>query len=145
MTTTNDSKPTVAVRTGVQAGARSLNHNEQHATVRVRTGVSAGGRNLNHNEQQAVVVVRTGVSAGGKRLNHNELCATVQVRTGVSAGSDSMWRGADEAATVLGHLMGDAAVRDQQAHAGRAVADSLRGVARRTVARLAEWDVWPPR
>jgi uncharacterized membrane protein len=78
MTTTIDSKPTITVRTGVQAGARALNHNERQTAVKVRTGIQAGGKRLNHNEQQAAVKVRTGVQAGRRgSLNHNELVVQV--------------------------------------------------------------------
>lgn len=54
-------------------------------------------------------------------------------------------RSVKQAAVVLERLLSDPAAREQQAAAARAVAEALRGVARRTVARLAEWDVWPPR
>ncbi len=53
-------------------------------------------------------------------------------------------RSVKQAAETLEHLLGDPEAREQQAAAARAVAESLRGVARRTVARLAEWNVWPP-
>ena len=53
--------------------------------------------------------------------------------------------GVEQAAAALEHLMGDRTAREQQSAAARAVAEALRGVARRTVAKLAEWDVWPPR
>jgi len=67
------------------------------------------------------------------------------VRALEANGAIAIVRGAEDAAVTLERLLGDARARERQALAGRAVADSLRGVARRTVARLAAWDVWPPK
>ena len=41
-------------------------------------------------------------------------------------------------------LLGDAAERARQAGAGRLAAEEMRGAARRAVARLAAWKLWPP-
>jgi 3-deoxy-D-manno-octulosonic-acid transferase len=53
---------------------------------------------------------------------------------------------ADEAelARALEVLLGDPAERARQAAAGRLVAEEMRGAARRAVARLAAWKLWPP-
>jgi 3-deoxy-D-manno-octulosonic-acid transferase len=45
---------------------------------------------------------------------------------------------------ALEALLGDADERQRQAEAGRTVAEVMRGAARRAVARLAEWKLWPP-
>ncbi len=45
---------------------------------------------------------------------------------------------------ALGTLLADPAERARQAEAGRLTAEEMRGVARRVVARLAEWKLWPP-
>jgi len=47
-------------------------------------------------------------------------------------------------ARALETLLGDDAERERQAHAGRGVAEEMRGAARRAVARLAAWNLWPP-
>ena len=44
---------------------------------------------------------------------------------------------------ILQSLLGDAAARARASTAARAVAESLRGAARRTVDQLAAWDLWP--
>ena len=44
---------------------------------------------------------------------------------------------------ALTTLLGDAAERERQSRAGLAVANESRGVARRVVARLAAWNLWP--
>jgi 3-deoxy-D-manno-octulosonic-acid transferase len=49
-----------------------------------------------------------------------------------------------ELARALAVLLGDDAERERQARAGRAVAEELRGAARRAVQRLAAWKLWPP-
>lgn len=45
---------------------------------------------------------------------------------------------------ALETLLTDAGERQRQAEAGRTVAEVMRGAARRAVARLAEWKLWPP-
>jgi len=47
-------------------------------------------------------------------------------------------------AQAFATLLGDAAERTRQAAAGGRVADDMRGAARRAVAQLAAWKLWPP-
>jgi 3-deoxy-D-manno-octulosonic-acid transferase len=49
-----------------------------------------------------------------------------------------------ELADALTTLLGDADERARQAEAGRRVAEEMRGAARRAVAQLAAWKLWPP-
>jgi 3-deoxy-D-manno-octulosonic-acid transferase len=49
-----------------------------------------------------------------------------------------------ELVRALATLLGDAAERRRQAEAGRLAAEEQRGAARRAVARLAAWKLWPP-
>lgn len=52
-------------------------------------------------------------------------------------------RSEDELVMALTALLGDASVREARAAAARATVAAARGAGRRTVARLAEWSLWP--
>jgi 3-deoxy-D-manno-octulosonic-acid transferase len=51
----------------------------------------------------------------------------------------------DELVESLQALLGDSGARARQSEEGRVVVEEQRGAARRTVARLAMWNLWPPR
>ena len=57
---------TLKVRTALQAGGLTPNHNE---TLKVRSALKAGKLSANHNDAMRV---RTGLNGGGQSLNHNE-------------------------------------------------------------------------
>jgi len=50
----------------------------------------------------------------------------------------------DDLGRALATLLGDPSERGRMSAAGLAVANEMRGVARRVVARLGEWKLWPP-
>jgi 3-deoxy-D-manno-octulosonic-acid transferase len=55
----------------------------------------------------------------------------------------SVVAGEAELAEALERLLGDAALRERQVAAGTRALEGLRGAARRAVAHLSSWDLWP--
>ncbi len=67
------------------------------------------------------------------------------VRALDAAGAIVLVNDEDSCVLELTRLLADAGARDRAAAAGHAVAVALRGSARRTVAQLVAWDLWPVR
>jgi hypothetical protein len=78
------------IRTNVNAGALSPNHNQTVTRgLKVKSGVKAGAMAANHNQTVTRgLKVKTNIKAGGVHLNHNQTTARgLKVKTNVKAGS----------------------------------------------------------
>jgi 3-deoxy-D-manno-octulosonic-acid transferase len=69
----------------------------------------------------------------------------VAVETLRAAGAIGIVEAGEPLVAALAALLGDPALRAVRQHAARTAAENARGVARRAVDRLEEWDLWPAR